>query len=71
MSPAQNALHTPPEGNTNTVSESNPIMFAKLAGRQDIRLKIKQEEGVSGPKVNKCLKVAALFFQLQRKKNNI
>lgn len=54
MSPTQNALHTPPEGNgTNNLSESNPIMFAKLAGRQEIRMKVKQEENVSGPKVNK------------------
>lgn len=53
MSPTQNTPHTPPEGSTaNNVSESNPIMFAKLAGRQEVRLKIKQEEGVSGPKVN-------------------
>lgn len=45
-------MQTPPEANIiNNLSESNPIMFAKLAGRQEIRLKLKQGEGVSGPKV--------------------
>lgn len=55
MSPTP-SMHTPPEANTtnNTNSnELNPIMFAKLAGRQEIRLKMKQGEGISGPKVNK------------------
>ncbi|XP_072742677.1 autophagy-related protein 2 homolog B [Anoplolepis gracilipes] len=52
MSPTLSILHTPPEGNTVNISnELNPIMFAKLAGRQEIRLKIKQGEGISGPKV--------------------
>ncbi|XP_033188946.1 autophagy-related 2 [Bombus vancouverensis nearcticus] len=51
VSPTQN-MQTPPEANIiNNLSESNPIMFAKLAGRQEIRLKLKQGEGVSGPKV--------------------
>ncbi|XP_031843330.1 autophagy-related 2 [Nomia melanderi] len=51
ISPVQNN-QTPPEGNIlNNLSGSNPIMFAKLAGRQEIRLKLKQGEGVSGPKV--------------------
>ncbi|CAL7949589.1 unnamed protein product [Xylocopa violacea] len=51
ISPNQNT-QTPLEGNIiNNLSESNPIMFAKLAGRQEIRLKLKQGEGVSGPKV--------------------
>ncbi|KAG7200135.1 hypothetical protein KM043_000574 [Ampulex compressa] len=51
ISPTQN-MQTPPEGNIiNNLSESNPIIFAKLAGRQEIRLKVKQGEGVSGPKV--------------------
>ncbi|XP_017890148.1 autophagy-related protein 2 homolog B isoform X2 [Ceratina calcarata] len=51
ISPNQNT-QTPPERNIiNNLSESNPIMFAKLAGRQEIRLKLKQGEGVSGPKV--------------------
>lgn len=54
MSPTLNTLHTPPEGNAvNNSNELNPIMFAKLAGRQEIRLKMKQGEGISGPKVNK------------------
>lgn len=45
-------MQNPLEGNIiNNLSESNPIMFAKLAGRQEIRLKLKQGEGVSGPKV--------------------
>lgn len=35
----------------NNLSESHPILFAKFAGRQEFRLKIKQGEGVSGPKV--------------------
>ncbi|XP_053986087.1 autophagy-related protein 2 homolog B isoform X1 [Hylaeus volcanicus] len=51
MSPNQNT-QTPPDANIiNNLSGSNPIMFAKLAGRQEIRLKLKQGEGVSGPKV--------------------
>ncbi|XP_076666317.1 autophagy-related 2 isoform X1 [Andrena cerasifolii] len=51
ISPVQNT-QTPPERNViNNLSQSNPIMFAKLAGRQEIRLKLKQGEGVSGPKV--------------------
>lgn len=51
ISPVQN-IQTPPERNViNNLSQSNPIMFAKLAGRQEIRLKLKQGEGVSGPKV--------------------
>lgn len=37
----------------NNLSESHPILFAKFAGRQEFRLKIKQGEGVSGPKVKK------------------
>ncbi|KAK2581702.1 hypothetical protein KPH14_002189 [Odynerus spinipes] len=50
-SPSQN-MQTPPEKNIiNNLSESHPILFAKLAGRQEIRLKIKQGEGVLGPKV--------------------
>jgi len=45
-------LHTPPEGNIlNNPNESNPIMFAKLVGKQEMRLKMKQKEGVLGPKV--------------------
>ncbi|XP_076234909.1 autophagy-related 2 [Calliopsis andreniformis] len=51
ISPVQN-MQTPPDGNDiNNLSDSNPIRFAKLAGRQEIRLKLKQGEGVSGPKV--------------------
>lgn len=51
VSPTQN-MQTPLEANIiNNLNESNPIMFAKLAGRQEIRLKLKQGEGVSGPKV--------------------
>ncbi|XP_029036559.2 autophagy-related protein 2 homolog B [Osmia bicornis bicornis] len=51
ISPNQN-MQTPPDGNfINNLSESKPIIFAKLAGRQEIRLKLKQGEGVSGPKV--------------------
>ncbi|EFN86545.1 Autophagy-related protein 2-like protein A [Harpegnathos saltator] len=65
MSPTQNAPHTPPEGNTaNNVSESNPIMFAKLAGRQEVRLKIKQEEGMSGPKVELEITLGSLTLFL-------
>ncbi|XP_043525615.1 autophagy-related protein 2 homolog B isoform X2 [Frieseomelitta varia] len=53
ISPTQYAnVQTSPEGNIiNSLNESNPIMFAKLAGRQEIRLKLKQGESVSGPKV--------------------
>ncbi|XP_015584958.1 autophagy-related protein 2 homolog B [Cephus cinctus] len=52
ISPIQN-MQTPPEGSIiNNLSESNPIMFAKLAGRQEVRLKVKQGEGVLGPKVD-------------------
>ncbi|XP_078034719.1 autophagy-related 2 isoform X1 [Augochlora pura] len=51
ISPVQNT-QTPPEGNIfNNLNGSNPIMFAKLAGSQEIRLMFKQGEGVSGPKV--------------------
>ncbi|XP_076166580.1 autophagy-related 2 isoform X3 [Ptiloglossa arizonensis] len=51
MSPIQH-LQTPQNGNIiNNLSRSNLIMFAKLAGRQEIRLKLKQGESVSGPKV--------------------
>ncbi|XP_014472680.1 PREDICTED: autophagy-related protein 2 homolog A isoform X2 [Dinoponera quadriceps] len=62
---SKNAPHTPPEGNTaNNASESNPIMFAKLAGRQEVRLKIKQEEGVSGPKVELEINLGSLTLFL-------
>ncbi|XP_012275672.1 autophagy-related protein 2 homolog B isoform X2 [Orussus abietinus] len=51
ISPLQNA-NTPPERNImNALSESHPILFAKLAGRQEVRLKVKQAETVLGPKV--------------------
>ncbi|XP_012255190.2 autophagy-related protein 2 homolog A [Athalia rosae] len=51
ISPTQN-MQTPPERNMiNNLSESDPIMFGKLAGRQEVRLKIKQGDGVLGPKV--------------------
>ncbi|XP_034941345.1 autophagy-related protein 2 homolog B [Chelonus insularis] len=51
ISPSQN-MPTPPERNfINTLSQSNPILCAKLTGRQEIRLKLKQGEGVLGPKV--------------------
>lgn len=63
MSPTLNMLHTPPEGNAvNNSNELNPIMFAKLAGRQEIRLKMKQGEGISGPKVNKNFHKLFLIF---------
>ena len=46
-------MQTPPDRNTiNNSNESNPILFAKLTGRQEMRLKLKQGEGVVGPKVN-------------------
>ncbi|XP_063976895.1 autophagy-related protein 2 homolog B [Diachasmimorpha longicaudata] len=49
MSPS---MHTPPEKSIiTTLSQSNPIICGKLTGRQEIRLKLKQGEGVSGPKV--------------------
>ena len=52
ISPTQN-MHTPPEKSIiNSLNESNPIIFAKLSGRQEIRLKLKQGEGIMGPKVN-------------------
>lgn len=58
MSPAQGA-QTPPEGNTiNSLSDSNLIMFAKLAGSQELRLKFKQGE-VTGPKVELDLTMGA------------
>ncbi|XP_032665002.1 autophagy-related protein 2 homolog A isoform X2 [Odontomachus brunneus] len=62
---SKNTPHTPSEGNAaNNVSESNPIMFAKLAGRQEMRLKIKQEEGVSGPKVELEITLGSLTLFL-------
>ncbi|XP_011303463.1 autophagy-related protein 2 homolog B [Fopius arisanus] len=46
------SMHTPPEKSLiNNLSPSSPIICAKLTGRQEIRLKLKQGEGVSGPKV--------------------
>lgn len=46
-------MQTPPEKSMiNNLSESNPIIFAKLSGRQELRLKLKHGEGVLGPKVN-------------------
>lgn len=55
-------MHTPPEGNiVNSLSQSNPIIFAKLAGRQEIRLKLKQGEGITGPKVYKFLNLASFY----------
>lgn len=45
-------MQTPPEKiPLNNFSESNPIIFAKISGHQEIRLKLKQGEGVPGPKV--------------------
>lgn len=37
---------------SNLSLEPDPILFGKLAGRQEIRLKLKQSEGVLGPKVD-------------------
>lgn len=53
-------MQTPLEGSTNCSNESNLIMFAKLAGRQEVRLKMKQGEVVSGPKVE--INVVLLFY---------
>lgn len=63
MSPIQH-LQTPQNGNIiNNLSRSNLIMFAKLAGRQEIRLKLKQGESVSGPKVKvKELKLSNIYY---------
>lgn len=47
-------MPTPPEKSAtlNNLNElNNPIIFAKLSGRQEIRLKLKQGEGIPGPKV--------------------
>ncbi|XP_012057436.1 PREDICTED: autophagy-related protein 2 homolog B [Atta cephalotes] len=65
MSPTQSILHTPPDGNgVNNSNESNPIMFAKLAGRQEVRLKMKQGEGISGPKVELEITLGSLTLFL-------
>lgn len=32
-------------------SGSEPVLFGKLCGRQEVRLKLKQDDSVSGPKV--------------------
>ncbi|KYQ51543.1 Autophagy-related protein 2 like protein A [Trachymyrmex zeteki] len=65
MSPTQSILHTPPDGNAvNNSNESNPIMFAKLAGRQEVRLKMKQGEGISGPKVELEITLGSLTLFL-------
>ncbi|XP_070517195.1 autophagy-related protein 2 homolog B isoform X2 [Cardiocondyla obscurior] len=65
MSPTQSLLHTPPEGNAvNNSNESNPIMVGKLAGRQEVRLKMKQGEGISGPKVELEITLGALTLFL-------
>ncbi|XP_069689778.1 autophagy-related protein 2 homolog B isoform X2 [Periplaneta americana] len=37
---------------SNLSLEPDPILFGKLAGRQEVRLKLKQSEGVLGPKVD-------------------
>ena len=54
---------------TNTNSCLNPIMFAKFTGRQELRFKRKQGEGVLGPKVSpkkkNHMKYASLFFMLK------
>ncbi|XP_011706773.1 PREDICTED: autophagy-related protein 2 homolog B isoform X4 [Wasmannia auropunctata] len=65
MSPTQSILHTPPDGNAvNNSNESSPIVFAKLAGRQEVRLKMKQGEGISGPKVELEITLGSLTLFL-------
>nr|XP_050867799.1 autophagy-related protein 2 homolog A isoform X1 [Vespula vulgaris] len=51
ISPTQSMQNYPDKNIINNLSESHPILFAKFAGRQEFRLKIKQGEGVLGPKV--------------------
>ncbi|XP_020295971.1 autophagy-related protein 2 homolog B isoform X2 [Pseudomyrmex gracilis] len=65
MSPTQSMVQTPLEGSTvNCSNESNLIMFAKLAGRQEVRLKMKQGEVVSGPKVELEITLGSLTLFL-------
>ncbi|XP_049811820.1 autophagy-related protein 2 homolog A [Schistocerca nitens] len=40
--------------------EPDPVLFAKLAGRQELRVKLKQAEGVPGPKVDLELTLGSL-----------
>lgn len=40
--------------------EPDPILFGKLAGRHELRIKIKQGEGVTGPKVDLELNLGSL-----------
>ncbi|KAI4495649.1 hypothetical protein M0802_008484 [Mischocyttarus mexicanus] len=51
ISPTQSMQNYPDRSLINNLSESHPILFAKFSGRQEFRLKMKQGEGVSGPKV--------------------
>ncbi|XP_014232573.1 autophagy-related protein 2 homolog A [Trichogramma pretiosum] len=60
ISPTQN-MQTPPDKNiVNNLNESNPIIFAKLSGRQEIKLKLKRGEGVLGPKVELIVTLGSL-----------
>jgi hypothetical protein len=60
-------MQTPPDKSMiNNLSESNPIMFGKLSGRQEIRLKLKQSEGIAGPKVNTNSHVYKLQMSVKR-----
>ncbi|XP_071454260.1 autophagy-related protein 2 homolog A [Hetaerina americana] len=48
MSPLEEAASKPPSGSTTP----DPVAFAKLHGRQEFRVKMKQNECIQGPKVD-------------------
>ncbi|XP_066992632.2 autophagy-related protein 2 homolog A [Anabrus simplex] len=45
---------------SNLSLEPDPVLFGKLAGRQELRVKLKQTEGVHGPKVNLEINLGSL-----------
>lgn len=48
----ESAINDKTSHHSNLSLEPDPILFGKLAGRQEVRLKLKQSEGVLGPKVD-------------------
>ncbi|XP_031784416.1 autophagy-related protein 2 homolog A [Nasonia vitripennis] len=71
ISPTQN-MQTPPEKSIiNNLNESNPIIVAKLSGRQEIRLKVKQGESVVGPKVELSVTLGSLTLFLSPRQAHV
>lgn len=66
MSPTSSQTAPTVEGNEKSSSsnlslEPDPILFTKLAGRQEIRIKLKQNEVMSGPKVDLEINLGSLL----------